>query len=92
MDDFRWQTFYCLEDNSGSVHSILTEILGMNKLFARWFSRMLTSEHKLEKVDISRTLLTRFQVNPKNFHRRLVTQDESWIHHFEPESKIGYKK
>ena len=33
-----------------------------------------------------------FQINPKNFHHRLVTQDETWFHHFEPDSKIQSKQ
>ena len=53
--------------SSGSVQTLLTEILGMSKLSARWI-----------RVDISRILLNCYQANPKNFHRRLVTQDETW--------------
>ena len=30
----------------------------------------------------------RFQVNCKKFHLTLIAQDETWIHHLEPESKI----
>uniref|UniRef100_A0A672ZDH7 Mos1 transposase HTH domain-containing protein n=1 Tax=Sphaeramia orbicularis TaxID=375764 RepID=A0A672ZDH7_9TELE len=72
----------------GSVHHVLTDILGMNKLSARWVPRMLTPEQMLKRVDISRTLLTRFHADPENFQRRIVTQDETWVHHFEPESKL----
>lgn len=32
--------------SSGLVHTVLTEILGMSKLFARWVPRMLTPEYK----------------------------------------------
>ena len=49
---------------------------------------MLTPEHKLKIVDIIWTLLIRFLANPKNFHCILVTQDETWVYHVEPESKI----
>ena len=47
---------------------------------------------QLKGVHISRTLLTRFQVNRKNFHRKLLTQDETWVYHFERESKIENKQ
>ena len=50
--------------SSGSVHSVLSNILGMSKLFARWIPRMLTPEQKLKRADISRALLTRFQSDP----------------------------
>ena len=64
----------------------------MSKLSARWVPRMLTPEQKLKRVDISRTLLTRFQSDPEDFHRRLVTQDETWVHHFEPRVRVGIVK
>ena len=77
---------------SGSVHTVLTEILEMGKLSSRWFLRMLTSEHKTKRVDISWTLLTHSQANPKNFQDRLVTHNKTWVHHFEPQSKIQSKQ
>ena len=53
---------------------------------------MLMSEYKAEKhLIFSETFLTRFQVNPKNFHHSLVTEDETWVDHFKPESKIQSK-
>ena len=44
---------------------------------------MLIPENKLKRGDISWTLLTRFLVNPKNFHRKIITQDENWVTYFE---------
>ena len=44
-------------------------------------------EQNLKRVDISRTLLIHFHANPKNLNHRLVTQDETWVYHFELESK-----
>lgn len=77
--------------SSGSVHTVLTEILEISKFSARLVPRMLTSEQKLKRVVISRTILTCFQADPEYSHFRLVTQDETWLHHFEPESKIQSK-
>ena len=54
-------------------------------MFARWIPRILTLEHKLTRIDIFRT---RYQSNPMNFYRRLITQDEAWAYHFEIESNI----
>ena len=53
---------------------------------------MFTSEHKLKKVEISQTILTRFQAKPENNHHRLITQDKTWVHHFEPKLKIQSKQ
>ena len=46
--------------NSCSIHTVLTEILEMNKLCVWWVPRQLMPEHKMKRIDISRTLLTRF--------------------------------
>ena len=44
----------------------------------------------MKRADISIKLLTRFKA--MNFYCRLVTQDKTWIQHFEPESKIQSKQ
>ncbi|XP_066302907.1 histone-lysine N-methyltransferase SETMAR-like [Branchiostoma lanceolatum] len=76
----------------GSVQNVLSNILGMNKLSARRVPRMLTSHQKLNRLEVSRTLLARFQSNPANFIKRFETQDETWVHHFDPESKEQSKE
>ena len=43
----------------GAVQSILTDILGMSKVSARWVPRMLTDGQKKTQHDISRYLLSR---------------------------------
>ena len=40
----------------GSVHTALTEILGISKLSARWVPRMLAPDQKLNRLQISRAL------------------------------------
>ena len=71
----------------GSAEEILTTNLRMKKVSARWVPRMLTPEQKQFRVQISQQLLQRFRADPDDFLSRLVTQDETWIHHFDPESK-----
>ena len=57
------------------------------------FQKCLRQSASKKNVDISKTHLTRSQVNPaENFHRRLVTQDETCVHHFECESTIQNKQ
>jgi histone-lysine N-methyltransferase SETMAR len=46
----------------------------------------LTDDQKLTRLDISRYLLSPNEDEP-DFIYRIVTQDETWIHHFDPESK-----
>jgi len=63
----------------GSAETILTDALRMNKVSARWVPRMLTSEHKQNRVHISEELLERYRHDPAKFISQLVTQDETWI-------------
>ena len=44
----------------GAVQSMLTDILGMSKVSARWVPRMLTSDQKRTWLDISRYLLSSY--------------------------------
>ena len=53
---------------------------------------MLTDDQKRTPLDISRYLLTRYEDDPSNFFEGVVTQDETWVHHFNPESKMQSKQ
>jgi hypothetical protein len=64
----------------------------MSKLSARWVLRMLTADQKLARFGTSRTLLTHFQTDQANFFRQFVTQDKTWVPHFEPEPKLLSKQ
>ena len=65
----------------GVVQSILTDSLGISKVSARWVLRILTEDQKRSRLDIS----TYFSV--EEFMDRVVTQVETWVHHFDPESE-----
>ena len=76
----------------GAVQSILTIILGMTKVSTRWVPQMLTNDQKRTPLDISRYLLSHYEDDPGDFIKRVVTQDETWVHHFDPESKMQSKQ
>ena len=63
----------------------------MLKVSARWVPRMLTDDQKRTQLDISRYLLSLFEDHPCNFMEPVVTQDETWIRNFDPESKMQSK-
>ena len=69
------------------VQSILTDILGMSKVSARCVPRMLTEDQKGSQLDMPRYLLSRYEDDPEEFMDRVVTQDETSVHHFDPEPK-----
>jgi len=70
-----------------TVHRIVSDDLGMKKVSARWVPRMLTDEQKQNRVDVCTDLLCRLQAQQQFFLDRIVTQDETWVHHFDPETK-----
>ena len=66
----------------GSAHNIV-ESLEYSKVGARWVPRQLTDEHRAERVNCC----TELRERDNEFFGRLTTGDETWIHHYEPESK-----
>lgn len=73
----------------GSVHSIITEHLGFRKVCARWVPRLLTNDQKEVRKAICQRLLDRFNQEKDHFLKRIVTCDETWVHHYTPESKMA---
>ena len=69
------------------VENILHNELGMPKVSARWVPRLLTPDQKLTRLVMSEANLARFEADPDRFVERFLTQDECWVHHFEPETK-----
>jgi len=47
----------------------------------------LTEDHKGQQKAITSELLQRYRHEGDDFLHRIVTGDESWFHHFEPETK-----
>ena len=74
------------------VHHIITNLLGYRKVSARWVPRMLTPQMKLQRVQICRELLAKFDEDGEDFLRQIVPGDESWVHHYDPESKQQSKE
>lgn len=90
LDDRRITIKYLakiLKISFGSIQSILTDSLGFKKVSARWVPRMLTEENKNRRLEISKRNLEMFQRDSDQFCRRVVTMDETWVHHFDPETK-----
>lgn len=74
------------------VCHILHNELHMNKLCARWVPRILTPEQKRNRMTMSQRALELYNKNPADFLRRFITMDETWIHHYTPESKQQSKQ
>lgn len=75
-----------LDVGVGALEAMLSS-LGYSKVCARWVPRMLTQENKDNRLSVSQELLSQYEVEGDSFLDRIVTGDETWCHHYEPESK-----
>lgn len=64
----------------------------MKKLCAQWVPRLLTIDQKRTRKDISEQCLSMLKRNAQDFWCQFVTVDETWIHHYTPESKQQSKQ
>ena len=76
----------------GSVYTTMDRELGLSKLLARWVPKNLTNQMKISRYEISNCNLKRMRKDKSKFFDRIVTQDETWVHHFDPETKEHSKE
>jgi len=69
------------------VGSTIHEDLDMQKLFARWVSKCLYADQKHQRCQSSEQLVEFFRQDPNDFLSRLVTMDETWLYHYDLETK-----
>ena len=72
---------------SNGVYTITHEHLGMSKVSARWVPRNLNMQDRQQRVESRQELLEVYNANPEDFHTLLVTGDETWLHHRDPDTK-----
>ena len=70
----------------GSIETILHDHLHMSKVSARWVPRLLTPNQKEQRADSCKELIE-LESKDTRFFYRIVTMDETWVHHFDPEMK-----
>jgi hypothetical protein len=76
----------------GSVEEILHNELKVSKVSARWFSRLLSPEHRERRLVAVTQLLQRYEREGAEYLDSIVTCDETWVHYFTPESKRASKQ
>ena len=69
------------------VGSIIHEDLDVRKLSAKWVPKCLNADKKRQRCQSSEQHLKFFRRDPNNFLSRLVTMEETWLYHYEPETK-----
>ena len=69
------------------VGSIIHEDLDKGHLSAKWFSKCLNADHKLQRCQSSEQNLDFFRRDPNDFLSQLLIMDETWLYHYDPETK-----
>lgn len=74
------------------TQNIIVNELGFSKVSARWVPKLLSVEQKITRLTISRDCLDLYEADPQDFLDRYVTMDETWVHHYTPETKQQSKQ
>ena len=69
------------------VGPIIHEDLDMRKLSAKWVPKCLNADQKRQRCQSSEQHLEFFRRDPNDFLSRLVNMDETWLYHYDPETK-----
>ncbi|UYV78609.1 hypothetical protein LAZ67_16002137 [Cordylochernes scorpioides] len=62
------------------------------KVSARWVPKKLTEEHKIKRVESATEFLCRYEEEGEEYLDSIVTGDETWAHHYTPETKNQSKQ
>ena len=93
-EDARY-TMQEIEELSGihpsSVLKILRERLGLRKICAGWVPHLLTDEQKQSRVRFASQVIEKYDKCDPRHLEEIVTGDETWIYHFQPNSKAKNK-
>ena len=77
--------------HSSSVLKILRERLGLRKICACWVPHLLTDGQKQSWVRLASQVIEKCdKCNPRRLEE-IVTGDETYIYHFQPDSKVKNK-
>ena len=93
LDADRRQSVRTLSDLTGlpntTILRILHDHLHMSKVCARWVPIMLNplALDKQRRVSMFQELLARYYMHPELLEATVITEDETWLHHYDPETK-----
>ncbi|UYV66260.1 hypothetical protein LAZ67_4001048 [Cordylochernes scorpioides] len=65
----------------------MSDVLNFRKVCARWVPRLLSENHKQQRVETARAFLKVHRRDGDQLFSQIVTGDESWVHHSTPETK-----
>ena len=76
-----------LDVSTSTVHDILKTELGMSKVCARWVPRLLKDHERETRIRCSEEFVRWYEREGEEFLSRIITTDETWLWHFDPETK-----
>ena len=76
-----------LNIGSTAAQTIVHEHLGLTKRCARWVPHSLTEAQKDARVDWCHFMLEKFDGGRSKDTYNIVTGDETWVYHYDPETK-----
>ncbi|UYV74835.1 hypothetical protein LAZ67_12001208 [Cordylochernes scorpioides] len=76
-----------IEIRRSSIGTIMSDVLNFLKVCTRWVPRLLLENHKQQRMEAARAFLEMHQRDGDQLFSRIVTGDESWVHHSTPETK-----
>ncbi|UYV66314.1 hypothetical protein LAZ67_4001298 [Cordylochernes scorpioides] len=76
-----------IEIRRSSIGTIMSDGLNFRKVCARWVPRFLSENHKQQRMEAARAFREMHQRDGDQLFSRIVTGDESWVHHSTPETK-----
>ncbi|UYV67987.1 hypothetical protein LAZ67_5002717, partial [Cordylochernes scorpioides] len=69
------------------IGTIMSDVLNFRKVCARWVPRLLSENHKQQRMEAARAFLEMNRRDGNQLFFRIVTGDESWVHHSTSETK-----
>jgi len=70
------------------VGSIIHEDLDLRKLSTKWVPKCLNADQKRQRCQSSEHIWNFFRSDPNDFLSRLMTMGETWLYHYDRETKL----
>ena len=77
--------------HSSSVLKILRERLGLRKICVCWVPHLLTDEQEQSRVRLASQVVEKYDKCDPRCLEEIITGDETWIYHFQLDSKAKNK-
>ncbi|UYV82781.1 K02A2.6-like, partial [Cordylochernes scorpioides] len=76
-----------IEIGRSLIGTIMFDVLNFHKVCAIWFPRLLSENHKQQRMEAARAFLEMHRRDGDQLFSPIVTGDESWVHQSTPETK-----